>query len=261
MSNTKVNAALDRRAALRFGAVGAAATAATAVTVVTASDAQAAAGQAVLQGRVNSPGATDTSIIAPTAGIAFTVKNTGTGAAGYFFAAKGNGFAGGTAAGNKVGLSTANTGPASSGAAMGAVGINNTGVQASTTNSDRFAVTAINFGTTGAFDGDGGGLYAESGANSPGIVAIAPEGIPGVVSVGDLILSEGHEVVITASTVVFGVTSDDGPEVTFSRTVQLSAAGAATVDLTGPSTDSVDLSRPCPSCRPTRDRCPTCGSP
>ena len=52
---------------------------------------------------------------------------------------------------------------------------------------------------------------------------------------------DGHEVVLTASSGVFGVTSADGPEVTFSQTVTLDGAGAATYDLAGPTIDDVDL--------------------
>ena len=228
--STKANTALDRRAAMRFGAVGAATTAA---AVAGASTAQAAAGQAVLQGRVNTPGATDTSIIAPTAGIAFTVKNTGAGAAGYFFASNGNGFAGGTSASGKLGLSTANTATtAGSGAAMGAVGVNNSGVLANTKNIDRFAVEAINLSTVGT-DGAGGGLFAEGG-EVPGVVAISNVGVPAVISVGDTIYVEGHEVVLTANSAVWGSTSANGPEVSFSGYATLDYQGGTTVDLTGP---------------------------
>jgi hypothetical protein len=238
----KTNAALDRRAALRFGAVGAVATTA---TVVAASSADAAAGQAVLQGRANYPGATDTSIIAPTAGIAFTVKNTGAGAAGYFFAAKGNGFAGGTSAPGKFGLSTANTATvAGTGAAMGAVGVNNSGVLANTKNMDRFAVEAVNLSTVG-INGEGGGLYAEGG-EAPGVIAISNIGIPAVVSVGDNFLVEGHEVVLMPNSLAFGATSAVGPEVSFSGTVTLDGAGSGTFDLTGMGVDDVDLSMATP---------------
>lgn len=240
--STKVNAALDRRAALRFGAVGAAATAAAVATTATA---EAAAGQPVLQGRVNTPGATDTSIIAPTPGIAFTVKNTGTGAAGYFFAAKGNGFAGGTSAAGKLGLSTANTATvAGTGAAMGAVGVNNTGVLANTKNIDRFAVEAVNLSTVGT-EGTGGGLYAEGG-EAPGVIAISNVGVPAVISVGDTIFVEGHEIVVTANTVLFGATSALGPEVSFSSTVVLDGSGNGTYDLTELGVDDVDLSMATP---------------
>lgn len=234
----KANSALDRRSAIRFGAVGAAATAATAATVATASNAQAAAGQAVLQGRVNTPGATDTSIIAPTPGIAFTVKNTGAGAAGYFFAANGNGFAGGTSAANKLGLSTANTATvAGAGAAMGAVGVNNTGVLANTRNLDRFAVEAVNLSTVDSGEGGGGALWADGGSGV-GVAAISPIGVPAVVSIGDLYYIEGHEVVETASgAVAYGVTSAMGPEVAFSTKLTLNGSGAASWDLTEGSED------------------------
>lgn len=228
--STKANPALDRRSAMRFGAVGAATTAA---VVAGASTADAAAGQAVLQGRVNTPGATDTSIIAPTAGIAFTVKNTGMGAAGYFFASNGNGFAGGTSAAGKFGLSTANTATtAGSGAAMGAVGVNNSGVLANTKNLDRFAVEAVNLSTVGV-NGEGGGLYAEGG-EVPAVVALSNVGVPAVISVGDTIYVEGHEVVLTANAMVWGATSANGPEVSFSGYASLDFQGNTTVDLNGP---------------------------
>ena len=244
MSN-KVNAALDRRTAIRFGAVGAAATAATAAAVATATDAQAAAGQAVLQGRVNTPGATDTSIIAPTPGIAFTVKNTGTGAAGYFFAAKGNGFAGGTAAGNKVGLSTANTGPASSGAAMGANGINNTGVLTSSMNPERFAIEATNFAQD--FSDAGGAVLADGGLAGVGLLAFtAYFDVPAVLSSGDTWHVDGginRDFTSTNFVELDGVTSVNGPEVTFSGQVQLSG-GLASVQIPVELVDDLDLSSP-----------------
>lgn len=227
------NPAFDRRAAIRVGAIGAATTAAATAAVAAASSAEAAAGQAVLQGRANYPGATTTSLLATGAGIALTVKNTGAGAAGYFFAANNNGFAGGTAAANKVGLSTANTATvAGSGAAMTGVGGYNSGIIANTKNMDRFAIEAVNLSSVGV-NGEGGGLYAEGG-EAPGVLAISNVGIPGVVSIGDTVLVEGHEVVLTTNSAVWGATSANGPEVSFSGYATLDWEGRTTIDLKGP---------------------------
>lgn len=242
----KTNPAFDRRAALRVGAIGAAATAA----VAAASSAEAAAGQAVLQGRANYPGATDTSIIAPTAGIAFTVKNTGAGAAGYFFASNGNGFAGGTSAANKFGLSTANTSTvAGTGAAMGAVGVNNSGVLANTKNMDRFAVEAVNLSSVGT-NGEGGGLYAEGG-EAPAVVGISNIGVPAAIMIGDEFYVEGHELVISLSgNLYYGTTSIVGPEVNVQQTVTLNGSGALTVALVGPGLEDLEFTNAAPVVSP-----------
>ncbi|EAP99558.1 hypothetical protein JNB_05280 [Janibacter sp. HTCC2649] len=241
--STKVNAALDRRTAIRFGAVGAAATAATAATVATASNAEAAAGQAILAGRANSAGTAGTTLTTASTAIGLTVKNTGAGAGAFFFAQNNNGFAGGTGAANKYGLSAANTGAVGVGAAMAASGGNNTGVLANTNNSDKYALEGVNLSGVGT--SDGGGIYAEGG-DGVGLLSISNIGVPAVVSIGDVIYVEGHEVVITLNSVVFGVTSADGPEVTYSRTVTLDGSGAATVDFAGPDSDDVDFASAIP---------------
>lgn len=228
--STTTNAAVGRRSAVRIGAVGAAATAA---TVATASNAEAAAGQAVLQGRTNTAGTAGTTLTSSGTAIALTVKNTGAGAAAFFFGQNNNGFAGGTGAGSKYGLSAANTGVASGGAAMAASGSNNTGVLANTNNLDRFAVEATNLSGVDSGEGSGGGLWADGG-DGTGVVAISTVGVPAVVSIGDSYYIEGHEVVLTANSTVWGATSANGPEVSFSGYATLDAGGAATVNLAGP---------------------------
>ncbi|EAP99557.1 hypothetical protein JNB_05275 [Janibacter sp. HTCC2649] len=227
--STKVNAALDRRTVIRFGAVGAAATAATAATVATASDAEAAAGQAVIQGAVNTVGTAGTTISSSGSAITLTVKNTGAGAAAFFFGQNNNGFAGGTGAANKYGLSAANTGVVGTGAAMAASGGKNTGVLANTNNSDKFAVEAINLGTTGTFDASGGGLYVESETNSPALVAVAPPGIPAVVSVSDVLIFDGHQIAVTQGDAVLFAEMASRAEVSYTETVTLNGFGAAAV--------------------------------
>lgn len=237
----KANSALDRRSAIRVGAVGAAATAATVGTVATASSASAAAGQPILAGRANGAGASGTTLVSNGSAITLTVKNTGTGAAAYFFGQNNNGFAGGTGAGSKYGLSAANTGAPATGAGLAASGNNNSGVLANTGNLDRFAVEAVNLSTSNSGEGSGGGLWADGG-EGVGIAAISPIGVPAVVSIGDLYFIEGHEVVETAGgAVVYGVTSAMGPEVVYSTQLTLNGSGAATWDLTGPGSDDVDL--------------------
>lgn len=226
--STKTNAALDRRSAMRVGAVGAAATA---VTVASATSAEAAAGQPILQGLSNNAGTAGTTVVSTGSAIAFTVRNNGTGAGAFFFGQNNNGFAGGTGAGSKYGLSAANTGAASSGAALAASGSKNTGILANTANSDRFAVEAVNLSASGALAG--GALYAEGG-DVPGVVAVSNVGVPAVVSVGDTVYVEGHEVVMTAHAAVWGATSANGPEVSFSGNATLDFNGGTTASLTGP---------------------------
>ncbi len=238
MSRT-INAALDRRTAIRAGAVGAAATAA---TVATATGAEAAAGQPVLQGLSNNAGTAGTTLTSSGSAISLTVRNTGAGAAAFFFGQNNNGFAGGTGAGGKYGLSAANTGVASSGAALAASGSNNSGVLANTANVDRYAVEATNLSTTSSGDGGAGGAIWADGGEGTGVVAVSPFGVPAVVSIGDTYLMEGHEIVLTATSVVFGVTSANGPEVTFSGTITLDGAGAGTSMLDGSTVQDVDLS-------------------
>lgn len=226
--STKVNAALNRRTAIRAGAVGAAATAA---TVATATGADAAAGQPVLQGLSNNAGTAGTTLISTGSAISLTVRNNGTGAAAFFFGQNNNGFAGGTGAGSKYGLSAANTGVASSGAAMAASGSKNTGVLANTANTDRFAVEAVNLSTVGT-EGAGGGLYAEGG-EVPAAVAVSNVGVPAVISVGDTIYIEGHEVVHAAggSTFLGVVSLSNKPQVQFKTLLYLDHEGNGQYDL------------------------------
>ena len=236
---SKVNAALNRRTAIRAGAVGAAATAA---TVATATGAEAAAGQPVLQGLSNNAGTAGTTLISTGSAISLTVRNNGTGAAAFFFGQNNNGFAGGTGAGAKYGLSAANTGTAATGAAVAASGNNNSGILANTTNVDRYAVEATNISTTSSGDGGAGGALWADGGEGAGVVALSPIGVPAVVSIGDTFYIEGHEIVLTASSIVYGVTSANGAEVTFSGRIDLNASGTGTSDLDGATVLDVDLS-------------------
>ncbi|GAA4122032.1 hypothetical protein GCM10022415_25450 [Knoellia locipacati] len=229
--SSKINAALNRRSALRVGAVGAAATAA---TVVTATGAEAAAGQPVLQGLSNAAGAAGTTLVSNGSAITLTVKNTGPGAAAFFFGQNNNGFAGGTGSGSKYGLSAANTGAPGTGAAMAASGGKNTGILANTANFDRYAVEATNLSTMDTGGGAGGGVWADGG-DGVGVAALSPMGVPAVVSIGDTYYVQGHEVVLTASSLVYGATSANGPEVSFAGYATLDIEGRTTVELTGPS--------------------------
>ncbi|KGN42086.1 hypothetical protein N801_02455 [Knoellia aerolata DSM 18566] len=218
--------------------------AASAVTVVTATGAEAAPGQPILQGLSNNAGTAGTTLISAGSGITLTVRNNGAGAGAFFFAQNNNGFAGGTGAGSKYGLSAANTGSASSGAGMAASGINNTGVLANTANVDRYAVEATNLSTTSSGDGGaGGGIWADGG-DGVGIAALSPIGVPAVVSIGDTYYIEGHEVVLTLSSVVYGVTSANGPEVTFSGQITLNGSGAGAATLDAATVADVDLTEP-----------------
>ena len=152
--------------------------------------------------------------------------------------------AGGTGAGSKYGLSAANTGGASTGAALAASGGNNSGVLANTTNVDRYAVEATNISTTSSGDGGAGGALWADGGEGAGVVALSPIGVPAVVSIGDTYYVEGHEVVLGLNSVFFGVTSANGPEVTFSGQIVLNGSGAGTFDLTDVGIDDVDLAEP-----------------
>lgn len=225
--STKINAALDRRTALRVGAAGAAATA---VGVALASDADAAAGQAVLQGRTNTVGTPGTVLTSSGTEISLTVRNTGAGAAAFFFGQNNNGFAGGTGSGTKYGLSAANTGAAGTGAAVAASGGNNTGILANTTNSDRFALEAVNLSPLSSL---GGAVLADGGEANPAVVAIASESIPSLIALGDTFVIDSYEIALTANGLVFGATSAYGPEVTFTGETQLDQSGASTITLTG----------------------------
>lgn len=238
----KVNSALDRRSAIRFGAVGAAATAATAVSVTGASSAQAAAGQPVLQGRTNLPGSAGTLITTSGTATTVTIRNNGAGAAGYFVSPKGNGLATTTSGAARFASVSSNSATtAGTGAAINANGVNNTGLLVTTNNLDRFAVDATNLSGTDSGEGGGGGVWADGG-NGVAIAAISPVGVPAAVSIGDVYLIEGHEVVETANGgILFGATSAIGPQVTYSAQLPLNASGAGTWDLTGPTTDDVDF--------------------
>ncbi|EAP99559.1 hypothetical protein JNB_05285 [Janibacter sp. HTCC2649] len=232
----KTNPALDRRTAIRVGAVGAVATTA---AVATATTAGAAAGQAVLAGRANSAGTAGTTLTTSSTAIGLTVKNTGAGAGAFFFAQNNNGFAGGTGSGSKYGLSAANTGPtAGNGAGLAASGINNTGILANTSNPDRFAIEAVNLASTSSV---GGGLLVDGGEANAAIVAVAAFTLPALISVGDTFIVEGQEVALTRNSVVWGATSADGNEVNFSAEATLDGMGTATVDLTGPILEDVNF--------------------
>lgn len=222
--STKINDALDRRAAVRLGACGAAATA---LGVATATDAGAAAGQAVLQGRANAAGTAGTSLTSSGSAITLTVKNTGTGAGAFFFAQNNNGFAGGTGAANRYGLSAANTGPLGNGAALAASGGNNTGILANTTHENSFALEAVNLAESSS---SGGGVLVDGGAN-PALVTLGDSHVPSVISIGNTFLVDGYHVALTRNSAVYGAFSGSMGEVAFDGRATLDANGAATVDL------------------------------
>lgn len=247
----KSNPALDRRAVVRLSAIGAAATAA---TVATATNAEAAAGQAVLQGRSNNAGTAGTTLVSNGTGITLTVKNTGPGAAAYFFGQNSNGFAGGTAAANRYGLSAANSGPAGAGAGLAASGTNNTGILANTRNPNRFAVEASLLSDESSDLGNyGGGVAADGGLRGIGVLgqsgwvgvlgATDGDGL-GVLCSGNLLVDQGHPIVQTGDgNESYAVISPDGAVVTFTGTVVLNASGQADVTLASLVKRDVDLTR------------------
>ncbi len=186
----------DRRGALRLGATVAAVGG---LGVIGAAKADASAGQPVVQGAVNTVGTAGTTITSSGSAITLTGKNTGAGAAAFFFAQNNNGFAGGTGSGSKVGLSAANTGAAGTGAAVSAVGKNNTGIVCNTTNLARFALTATNLSTA---TGSGGGILAAGGSN-PAIVATSGfTNVPSIYAVGDILAEDSLYVTLSSASVV-----------------------------------------------------------
>lgn len=222
-----------RRTALRAGAAGVAAAAASVVAI--SSGAQAAAGQPVVQGGSNVVGTPTTYLFSSGATPTLQVRNTGSGAAAFFFGQNQNGFAGGTGGANRYGLSAANTGAAGTGAGMAASGGNNTGILANTANADRYAMEAVNLATA---EGMSGGVLADGG-QGVGLVAVTdnpqvPALVVGgaTVSFGDTILSTGAlALTYTDTAELFGVVSAGRPALTLAGTTTLSADGSATITL------------------------------
>lgn len=185
----------DRRGALRLGATVAAVGG---LGVIGAAKADASAGQPVVQGAINTVGSAGTTITSSGSAITLTGKNTGTGAAAFFFAQNGNGFAGGTGSGLKYGLSAANTGAAGSGAALAASGLNNTGVIANTKNPDRFAVSAIQQATG---PGAGAAIFASGGENPGMVVTSGFTNVPSIYAVGDILADDSLYVTLSSASV------------------------------------------------------------
>lgn len=220
----KTNHALDRRSALRVGAVGAAVTAA---TVAYSSEAGAASGQAVLQGRANNAGADGTTLTSSGSAIALTVKNIGTGAGAFFYSKNSNGFAGGTGSGNRYGLSAANTGGHGNGAALAASGGHNTGILANTNDSSCFALEATNLADNSSV---GGGILADGGAN-PALVTVGDSSTPSSIAIGNTFVVDGCHVAITANSAVYAACTVDSSAVTFDGRGVLDSGGALDIDL------------------------------
>lgn len=222
----------DRRTALRVGAATVAATAA--AVVASSSSASAAAGQAVIQGGNNVVGSATTFVTTSGTTPTLQVRNNGTGAAAFFFSQSGNGFGGGTGGANRFGLSSANTGAAGKGAALGASGGKNVGLIANTASADRYAVTATNLA---AVDGDSGALLADGGLGAGVVAANSTEDVPALIVFGSTV-SFGHTYLTngavaltdTGTAYVFGASSAERPAITFSGVVALTG-GAATVAL------------------------------
>jgi hypothetical protein len=223
----------------RRGAMLAAAatTAAGGAAVLTAGSAEAATGQAVIQGGANNAGAGATSLTSASANPTFSVKNTGSGAGALFQAVNNNGFAGGTFAGNKYGLSAANSGAAGTGAAMAASGVNNTGVLANTSNGEKYAVFASNYSA----DAQAGGaaVFADGGKNAGAVIF----GDPAIVTFGDLVLIDRSDIVSFPSETsppLFVSWSATDAQVTLTGSVTLDGSGTATV-APGPETAWADM--------------------
>jgi hypothetical protein len=175
-------------------------------------------------------------------------RNTGVGAGALFQSAGGNGFAGGTAAPNRYGLSAANTATqAGSGAAMAASGGQNAGVIANTANADQFAIRAAN---RSADLGFAGAVEALGGTGVGLIAATDVEDVPAIVSAGALV-TLGTVVIADPSGLVsflengipvFGASSIESPTVQFSGNALLTASGGASFGLDPDAVEALDLS-------------------
>ncbi len=246
----------DRRGALRLGATAAAAGG---LAAIAATNAEAAAGQPVVQGVANTVGTAGTTISSSGTAITLTGKNTGAGAAAFFFANNNNGFAGGTGSGNSAGLSAANTGPAGTGSAVTAVGKNNNGVVCNTTNSEKFAVVASNKATT---IGNGAAILASGGAN-PGLVAVSDTdaivAVGSIYAMGDVVAEDGLFVTLSSAaqpSAMFAPVTIGFPEVLFhgkvdtptaTTTIPLDSAFQAVADPASVSVVATPNSGPMPN--------------
>ncbi|WP_156225130.1 hypothetical protein [Pseudactinotalea suaedae] len=174
-------------------------------------------------------------------------RNTGSGAAASFQSTTSNGFAGGTKAPDRYGLSASNTATApGNGAAVAASGNRNAGVIVNTANADKYAIRAANLstqlGSAGAVLADGGtgvGLVASTDADD--VPAIASSGA--LVALGPVIVADPSGLISFVAGVVpvFGASSAGSPTVQFSGNATLTAGGASFA-LDPDTADALDLS-------------------
>ena len=220
----------DRRGALRLGATAAAAGG---LAAIAATNAEAAAGQPVVQGVANTVGTAGTTISSSGTAITLTGKNTGAGAAAFFFANNNNGFAGGTGSGNSAGLSAANT--------------------------EKFAVVASNKATT---IGNGAAILASGGAN-PGLVAVSDTdaivAVGSIYAMGDVVAEDGLFVTLSSAaqpSAMFAPVTIGFPEVLFhgkvdtptaTTTIPLDSAFQAVADPASVSVVATPNSGPMPN--------------